>query len=93
MFKFSYIDCIIFNLSWFEFLSFYLLFQVKANLEAQGLRDDLKVMAEKLRFLTISAGESQKLAEDLQAEIDQLRAEAATNRRQFQNFQEEKVCT
>ena len=48
-------------------------------------------MAEKLRILTISAGESRKLAEDLQAEIDQLRAEAATNRRQFQNFQEEKV--
>ena len=91
--KFFSIDCIIFNLSWFEFWSFYLLFQVKANLEAQGLRDDLKVMAEKLRFLTISAGESRKLAEDLQAEIDQLRAEAATNRRQFQNFQEEKVCT
>ena len=82
-----------FYLSWFEFLSFYLLFQFKANLEAQGLRDDLKVMAEKLQILTISAGESRKLAEDLQAEMDQLRAEAATNRRQFQNFQEEMVCT
>ena len=62
-------------------------------MEAQGLRDDLKVMAEKLQILTISAGESRKLAEDLQAEMDQLRADAATNSRKFQNFQEEKVCT
>ena len=62
-------------------------------MEAQGLRDDLKEMAEKLRTLTISERESRKVAEDLQAEMDLLRAEAATNRRQFQNYQEEKVCT
>ena len=62
-------------------------------MEAQGLRDDLKEMAEKLRTLTISERESRKVAEDLQAEMDLLRVEAATNRRQFQNYQEEKVCT
>ena len=62
-------------------------------MEAQGLRDDLKEKDEKLRTLTISERESRKLAEDLQAEMDQLRADAATNRRKFQNFQEEKVCT
>ena len=62
-------------------------------MEVQGLRDDLKEMAEKLRTLTISERESRKVAEDLQAEMDLLRAAAATNRRQFQNYQEEKVCT
>ena len=62
-------------------------------MEAQGLRDDLKEKDEKLRTLTISERENRKIAEDLQAEMDQLRADAATNRRKFQNFQEEKVCT
>ena len=62
-------------------------------MEAQGLRDDLKENTEKLRTLTTSERESRKLAEDLQAEMDQLRADAATNSRKFQNFQEEKVCT
>ena len=62
-------------------------------MEAQGLRDDLKEKTEKLRTLTTSERESRKLAEDLQAEMDQLRADAATNSRKFQNFQEEKVCT
>jgi len=63
---------------------------VQANMEAQGLRDDLKEKDEKLRTLTISERENRKIAEDLQAEMDQLRADAATNRRKFQNFQEEK---
>merc|ERR1711937_1079941 len=63
---------------------------VQANMEAQGLRDDLKETAEKLRTSEISERESRKIAEDLQAEMDQLRADAATNRRKFQNFQEEK---
>ena len=62
-------------------------------MKAQGLRDDLKETAEKLRTSEISERESRKLAEELQAEMDQLRADAATNRRKFQNFQEEKVCT
>ena len=62
-------------------------------MEAQGLRDDLKEKTEKLRTLTTSERESRQLAEDLQAEMDQLRADAATNSRKFQNFQEEKVCT
>ena len=62
-------------------------------MEAQGLRDDLKEKDEKLRTLTISERESRKLAEDLQAEMDQLRADTATNSRKFLYFQEEKVCT
>ena len=62
-------------------------------MEAQGLRDDLKEKTEKLQTLTISERESRQLAEDLQAEMDQLRADTATNSRKFQNFQEEKVST
>ena len=40
------------------------LFQVQANMEAQGLRDDLKEKTEK-----ISERQSRQLAEDLQAEM------------------------
>lgn len=64
---------------------------VKDQLELSNLREATKELEEKATTLKLSEEGARKLAEDLQAQVDQLNGEAATMRRKTQDVESQKA--
>lgn len=61
------------------------------DIETNKLRESNKELNERATTLKLSEAEARKLAESLQAELDELRAESATNRRKTQDMENQKA--